>query len=246
VKLIEQANLGLAAGWRRGIELASGRFILLLNADAWAVGNAVEQLAAFAAEHPQAAVVGPKLLNTDGSLQRSVRGFPTLWRLATEYFFLRKLAPWTDVLNGFYAGGFDHDAEREVEWLMGAALLVRPQAVAEVGGLDEEFFLFSEEVDLAWRLQQAGWEIWFTPEPEVTHVGGASHQGQLFKEQLRGHLRFLAKHRGEAYAERARRLLAWSLRLRGLVFRGGRGRMYREGGRWLRSASVAGLLAEPR
>ena len=113
MKLIEQANLGLAAGWSRGIESASGRFILLLNADAWAVGNAVDQLAAFADEHPQAAMVGPKLLNTDGSLQRSVRGFPTLWRLATEYFFLRKLAPRTHAFNAFYAGDFDHDETRE-------------------------------------------------------------------------------------------------------------------------------------
>ncbi len=93
VQLVEQPNLGLAAGWNRGIESASGRFILLLNADAWIAGDAVEALLTHAEDHVEAAIVAPKLLNPDGSLQRSVRGFPTLWRLATEYYFLRKLAP---------------------------------------------------------------------------------------------------------------------------------------------------------
>jgi N-acetylglucosaminyl-diphospho-decaprenol L-rhamnosyltransferase len=92
-RLIEQENKGLGAGSNAGMRVASGDYFLLLNSDAWAVRDAVERLVAFADAHPEAAVVGPRLLNPDGSLQRSVRGFPTLWRLATEYFFLRKLAP---------------------------------------------------------------------------------------------------------------------------------------------------------
>jgi GT2 family glycosyltransferase len=246
VKLIEQANVGLAAGWSRGMESASGRFLLLLNADAWTVGDAVEQLAAFADEHPQAALVGPKLLNTDGSLQRSVRGFPTLWRLATEYFFLRKLAPGSRALNAFYAGDFDHGETREVEWVMGACMFVRRDAVDAVGPPDSEFFLFSEETDWCWRFHQAGWSVLFYPGAEVVHVGAASHGGRLFKENVRGQLRFLAKHHGARDAERARRLLLWSLRLRGVLFRGERGRMYRDLGSWLASGSALQLLDEPR
>jgi N-acetylglucosaminyl-diphospho-decaprenol L-rhamnosyltransferase len=242
----QQENRGLGAGWNAGIARASGEYVLLLNADAWVVDDAVETLATFLDAHPQAGLVGPLLRNPDGSLQRSVRGFPTLWRLATEYFFLRKLAPRSELLNGFYAGSFRHDAERKVEWAMGAALLARKDALAAVGGLDEDFFLFSEEVDLAYRLREAGWETWFTPAAEVTHVGGAAHGGRLFREQLRGHLRFLAKHRGAAQAERARRLLEWSLRLRGLAFPGARGRMYRDGAGWLASGGVDELLAAPR
>ncbi len=244
--VLEQENRGLGAGWNAGIARASGDYVFLLNADAWAVDDAVAQLAAFLDAHPQAALVGPLLRNPDGSLQRSVRGFPTLWRLATEYLFLRKIWPHSDLWNGFYAGSFDHDEERQVEWVMGAALLARKEALDAIGGLDEAFFLFSEEVDLAYRLREAGWETWFTPAAEVTHVGGASHGGRLFQEQLRGHLRFFAKHRGEAQAERARRLLARSLRLRGLAFRGARGRMYREGAGWLEGGTVTELLATPR
>jgi hypothetical protein len=246
VKLIEQPNLGLAAGWSRGIESASGRFILLLNADAWAVDNAVEQLAAFADEHPQAAMVGPKLLNTDGSLQRSVRGFPTLWRLATEYFFLRKLGPRTHAFNAFYAGDFDHDETREVEYVMGACMLVRRDAIDAVGPPDSAFFLFSEETDWCYRFHQAGWRVLFFPGAEFVHVSGASHGGRFFKENVRGHLRFFAKHHGAREADRARRLMLWALRLRGVLFRGERGRMYRDTASWLASGSAPQLVDEPR
>ena len=242
VTVVEQENLGLAAGWNRGLRETEGRYVLILNADAWLLDGALERLVAFADAHPRAAVVGPRLRNPDGTLQRSVRGFPTLWRLATEYLFLRKLAPHSTALNAFYAGGFDHESVREAEFVMGAVMLVRREAIAEVGPLDDSFFLFSEEVDWCYRFAQAGWEVVFTPEAEAVHVGGASHGGRLFDQQLLGHLRFLAKHRGLAYAERARKLLVVSLRLRGLLFRGERGRMYREGARFLASGSAEALL----
>jgi hypothetical protein len=240
--VVEQENLGLAAGWNAGMALASGRYFLILNADAWLTEGSLTRLVAFADERPDAAVVGPRLSNPDGSLQRSVRGVPTLWRLATEYFFLRKLAPRTRLLNAFYAGGFAHDEVREVEVVMGACMLVRREAVEQVGPLDEAFFLFSEETDWCRRFTQAGWKVVFYPGAECVHVGGASHGGRLFRENLRGHLRFLAKHRGPAYAERARRLLGVALRLRALVFRGERGRMYGDAATWLASGRVPELL----
>ena len=216
------------------MRVASGRYYLIVNSDAWVVGDAVQRLVSFADEHPEAAVVAPRLSNPDGTLQRSVRGFPTLWRLATEYFFLRKIAPRSRVLNAFYAGGFDHDEAREVEWVMGACFLVRREAVDAVGLFDEEFFLFSEETDWLYRFHAAGWKVWFVPEAEVVHVGGATHGGRMFTENLRGQLRFFAKHRGSRDAERARLLLLVALRLRGLLFRGERGRMYRDAARSLR------------
>jgi GT2 family glycosyltransferase len=242
-RLFERENRGLGAGWNVGIEAASGRWLFFLNADAWAVGDGIARLVEVLEREPEAAVVGPRLRYPDGRLQRSVRGFPTLWRLATEYFFLRKLAPGTRLLNAFYAGGFHHDREYEAEFLMGAALLVRRQAIAEVGGLDERFFLFSEEVDWCFRFRQAGWKVIFTPAAEAVHVGGAAHAGRLFREQVQGHLLFLDKHRGARSASAARRLLATALTLRGLVFRGERGRAYRDAARWLRSSSLQELLA---
>jgi N-acetylglucosaminyl-diphospho-decaprenol L-rhamnosyltransferase len=242
-RVIKQENRGFGGGNNTGMRAASGDYFLLLNSDAWVVGDAVERLVEFAEAHPEAAVVGPRLLNEDGTLQRSARGFPSLWRLATEYFFLRKLAPRSTLLNALYAGGFEHDEVREVEWLYGAALLVRRAAADEVGLFDESFFMFSEETDWCFRFRAAGWKVLFFPGAEVVHVGGATHGGRLYRENLRGHLRFLAKHRGPREAERARRLLLAALTLRGLIYRGERGRQYRDGAAFLASGSAQALLS---
>ena len=246
VRLIEQENKGLGGGSNTGMRVASGDWFLLLNSDAWALEGAVECLVDFAERQPEAAVVGPRLLYPDGSLQRSVRGFPTLWRLATEYLFLRKLAPRSRLLNSFYGADFAYDRPLEAEFLMGSVLLVRREAADAVGLFDEDFFMFSEETDWCYRFRQAGWKVLFAPEAEFVHVGGASTKrnwGPMFREQVRGHLRFLAKHRGRRQAERARRLLLVSLRLRGLAFPGERGRTYADTARWLAGSSVEELLA---
>jgi GT2 family glycosyltransferase len=242
VRVIEQENRGMGGGNNTGMRAAQGRYVLLLNSDAWVVGEALDRLVAYADAHPDVALAGPRLVNPDGSLQRSVRGFPTIWRLATEYLFLRKLAPRSRVLNAFYGGGFDHQATQEVESLQGAVLLVRREAADAVGLFDESFFMFSEETDWTYRFHQAGWKVVFVAEAEAVHVGGASHGGRLYVENLRGILRFLAKHRGMREAERARRLLLAALRLRILVFRGDRRASYREGARFLGSGDVRSLL----
>jgi GT2 family glycosyltransferase len=241
-RVLEQANVGMGGGNNAGMRAASGDYFLLLNSDAWAVGDAVARLVAFADAHPEAAVVGPRLRNPDGTLQRSVRGFPTRWRLATEYLGLRKLAPHSRSLNALYAGGFDHDAVVEADWLSGACLLVRRAATEEVGLFDESFFMFSEETDWCYRFHQAGWKVFFDPEAEVVHVGGQTHAGALYHENLRSLLRFAAKHHGPAEAERTRRMLVRALRLRGAVFPGRRGAAYAEAARWLASAPAERFL----
>ena len=242
VRLVVSDNRGLGAGWNIGLRETTSTYALLLNADAWLAEGALGRLVEFADTRPRAAVVGPRLLNPDGTLQRSVRGYPTLWRLATEYFFLRKLGRRTSLFNAFYAGGFDHDEVRGVEVVMGACMLLRREAVEQVGYCDEDYFLFSEETDWCFRFRRAGWEVVFFPGAECFHVRGASHSGRLYRENLRGHLLFLTKHRGPKVAERARRLLLAALRLRGLVVGGDRGRAYRDGAAWLASGSAATLV----
>jgi N-acetylglucosaminyl-diphospho-decaprenol L-rhamnosyltransferase len=243
--LVEQENKGFGAGNNAGMRVASGKWFLLLNSDAWLQPGALEALVDFAEAHPDAAVVGPRLLNPDGTLQRSVRGFPTVWRIATEYLFLRKLAPRSRALNAFYAGGFDHDEPREADFLMGSVLLVRRAAVEAVGGFDERYFMFSEETDWCYRLREAGWTTWFFPGAEAVHVGGATTTqswGPMFREQVRGHVRFLADHRGEREAERARKLMLVALAARGRLFRGERGAAYLSAARWLASGGTRELL----
>jgi GT2 family glycosyltransferase len=245
-QVFEQDNRGFGAGNNAGMRAASGRYFLLLNPDAWLTDGAFESLVAFADEHPEAGVVGPRLSNPDGSLQRSVRGYPSPWRLATEYFFLRKLGPRSRALNALFAEQFDHESVRDAESLFGACLLIRREAYEQVGGFDEDFFLMSEEIDWCYRFRQAGWKVLFYPGAEVFHVVGASLNPRQFKAIVRGHLQFLRKHRGERVAERARRVMLWGLRLRGLLFRGERGRAYRDAARWLGSGKTPALLESPR
>jgi N-acetylglucosaminyl-diphospho-decaprenol L-rhamnosyltransferase len=239
VRVIEQENRGMGGGNNTGMRAGDGRYFFLLNSDAWVLDDGLEKLVAFADEHPEAAVIGPKLVNTDGTLQRSARGEPTVWRLATEYLFIRKLAPRSRRLNPLYRGDFAHDRAEEVDWLYGPALLVRREAADVVGLFDEDFFMFSEEVDWMTRFRRAGWSVLFFPGTQVVHVGGASHGGNLYVENLRGHLRWFDKHRGPKEAERVRKLLLWSLRARALVLRK---EQYREGARFLASGNARTLL----
>jgi N-acetylglucosaminyl-diphospho-decaprenol L-rhamnosyltransferase len=239
VRIIEQANKGMGGGNNAGMQVATGRYFFLLNSDAWVVGDGLDRLVAHADAHSDAAVVGPRLRNPDGTLQRSVRAEPTLWRLATEYLFVRKLAPHSSLLNPLYVGGFDHETETEADWLYGPALLVRRTAVDQVGPFDESFFMFSEEVDWMTRFREAGWKILFYPGAEVVHVGGATHGGRMYVENLRGHIRWFAKHRGPRAAEHVRLLLLWSLRLRALVLRRD---AYREGIDFLSSGDASTLI----
>ena len=128
---------------------------------------------------------------------------------------------------------------------MGACMLVRREAAEQVGMLDEAFFMFSEETDWCYRFREAGWKVYFFPGAEVAHVGGAAWKREydpMYREQLRGHLRFFAKHYGPRRAEQARRLLLASMRLRSVVFRGGRRRTSREAADWLDSSSTRELL----
>ena len=250
VRLLALAhNPGYGGAMNEGIAIASGDYLLLMNADARPLAHATERLVERVEREPGIGIAGPRLLNPDGSLQPSVRGFPTLWRLATEYFFLRRLAPRSRLLNAFYGAGFDHRSPRDAEFLVGAVLLVRRQTLDELGGFDPSFFMFNEEVDLCYRARKAGWRVVFVPDAEFVHLGGASTEQswpRMYREQLRSHLRFLAKHAGAREAERARRLLAAAMVVRAVVFaltrRPERRRLSLAAAAWLRSGDADGLL----
>lgn len=249
VRVLEVENRGFGSAMNAGVEASYGDYLLLLNADTWAADGAVAALVRCLETDSRSAIAGPRLVNPDGSLQRSVRGFPTPWRLVTEYYFLRWFAPRSRALNAFYGAGFDHRSRRQAEFLVGAVLLARRDALEEANGFDPDFFMFNEEVDLCYRLRKSGWRVVFCPEPEFTHVGGASTTpvwSSMYREQLRSHLRFLKKHRGPRTAERMRTVLMWSMRLRSVVFRGERGRLSSDTAQWLASAPAAELIAQPR
>jgi GT2 family glycosyltransferase len=117
--------------------------------------------------------------------------------------------------------------------------------IAEIGIFDTDFFMFNEEVDFCYRVREHGLRVVFFPGAEFVHVGGASTRlewSRMYREQLRSHLRFQAKHHGPASAERARRTMLWAMRLRGLVFHGERRQLSREAASYLAQADAATLL----
>jgi len=168
-----ERNLGFAAGMNRLIERSDAPWFFLLNPDAWPTPGAVGRLVAAAKAAPRAAAVAPKLVRPDGTLEHSTHPFPSLKVAATTAFAGRRLDPAAGdrmMLGGFWA----HDRPRAVDWAVGAALLVRREAIDDVGLLDESFFMYVEDLEWCWRASRRGWEIRFAPEAVVVHVGNVS------------------------------------------------------------------------
>ena len=165
-------NLGFAAANNLALRRARGRCLLLLNPDTEVQPGALDALMTLLDRRPAAGAVGARLLNSDGSLQFSTYRLPTAGTLAWEYF-LRDLRRPDDPRAGRYAAA-DYAIERPVEGLLGACLMLRRQAVEQVGLLDERFVMYCEEVDWCIRLRRAGWELWYSPAAQVLHHSGQS------------------------------------------------------------------------
>lgn len=203
----EPVNRGYGAGCNRGARETSRPYLLFLNSDAEVRPGAVEALAVALDGDPLAAAAGPRLLNPDGTLQRSIRRLPTPWRIFCESSGLAFLAGGRGVFAGHTDTREDHERPHAVQALMGAALMVRRSALEEVGGFDEAFFLYAEETDLMARWRRLGRRILFEPRAEVVHVGGASAGDRLFGQLHASLVRYAGKHHGAAAACFARLML---------------------------------------
>lgn len=188
VHLVANAdNRGFAAGNNQGLPLARGQWLLLLNPDTLVPAGGLEALLAFAAQHPEAGVIGPRLLNADGSLQHSCRRFPTIWAALFRHTFLGRLFPRAHWMQEYLMAEWCHDTPREVDWVSGACLLISRQAYTRVGQLDEGFYWGSEDVDYCYRVHQAGYQVLYTPEPAVTHLIGRSTDQVIVPTIIRTH-----------------------------------------------------------
>jgi N-acetylglucosaminyl-diphospho-decaprenol L-rhamnosyltransferase len=200
VHLIENSdNVGFGAANNQALRLATGAFILFLNPDTEVRPGAVRSLLDFLQERPQVACVGPKLLYADGTTQSSRRSFPSLGTAFVESTILQRYLGWLPSLRAFYRSDDSDDEPRQVDWLVGACLLVRRAALDEVGAFDERFFMYSEEMDLCYRLSSAGYQTWFVPQAEVLHYEAASSSQDLFRRDVHFHesrYRFFRKHHG--------------------------------------------------
>ena len=214
-------NVGFPRGNNIALARARGRALLLLNPDTVIVGNALPTLLAYLDAHPDVGVVGPQLLNPDGSVQSSRRRFPTVLTGYFESTWLQGLAP--GLLRRYYALDLPDDASADVDWLMGACLLV-PRAVYEqVGGLDEGYFMYSEELDWCRRIKATGRRVVYYPAAQVIHHAGQSSDQAITARHVnfqRAKLRYYRKYHGRAAAAALRLFLlasyAWQLALEGV------------------------------
>lgn len=196
-------NRGFTAGNNQGLAIASGRYVFLLNPDTEVVGDALATMVAFADAHPDVGVVGPQLRNPDGSVQSSRRRFPTLATAFFESTWLQPLAP-RRLLERYYVLDQPDDAVLDVDWVDGAALLARRAAVDQVGPLDEDFFMYSEELDWCRRFRQAGWRVVYLPTAQIVHHRGKSSDQAVAARHIHfqtSKVRYFRKHHGALAAE---------------------------------------------
>jgi GT2 family glycosyltransferase len=198
VHLVESLqNIGFAAGNNLALRRVSGRHVLLLNSDTLVRGEVLRDAVAWLDAHPQAGVMGPLVLNADGSLQPSCSSFPSLRNLTLQLLGVTRIAR----LDGYRLTGWDRGTARRVDVVSGAAMFVRRAAMEEVGLLDESFFFYGEETDWCHRFARAGWEVVFVPLPAITHFGGGSVRALNHRRDVlltEGTTRLHRKHGGIA------------------------------------------------
>jgi len=186
VRLIASGeNLGYARGNNQGVAGAGGRYLLILNPDTEIVGDSLVMMIRYLEEHPAVGVVGPQLCNPDGTLQPSRRRFPTLATAFCESTLLQQWFPSNRFARRYYLDDRPADTTQAVDWLVGAALMIRRETWRQVGPLDEDFFMYFEELDWCRRCRMAGWEIHYLPAAQIIHHEGKSSEQVVAARTIR-------------------------------------------------------------
>jgi GT2 family glycosyltransferase len=217
--LANRANRGFAAAANQGVGATSAPFVFLLNPDAEITGGSLPALVKVAADRKGTAILGPLVRNSDGSIQASARKVPGLVE-SLGHAFLGPFSPNNRFSRAYTMAEWDRSSEREVEWVSGCAMLIRRDAFDAVGGFDEGYFMYVEDVDICTRLRQAGWSVLFSPELEVVHETGVSarkRSRRLAFEHSRSIYRYFSKHRARGPAVLLKPLVKVAVWLRALL-----------------------------
>lgn len=207
--IAEDHNIGFTAGNNIGLRRARGRYVLLLNPDTLVIGDALGLLVAYLNAHPTIGAAGPQTRNPDGSIQSTRRRFPTVATGIFESTWLQRFAP-RGLLAHYYASDIADDACAEVDWVQGSALLVRRSIYEQIGGLDETFIMFSEEMDWCKRIRAAGWGVAYIGTAQIVHYGGQSTEQATTRKHIlfqQSKLHYFGKHHGPAAAALLRLVL---------------------------------------
>jgi GT2 family glycosyltransferase len=197
VLLSNKTNLGFAAAANQAIANCTAKYVLLLNSDILLQPGSLKALAGYLDLHPKAAIVGPRLVNTDGTLQVSCYPFPTVLNTLFVNSRLGRLIGYVPFFRKHFLPAWSHTHPRVVPWVKGAAMAIRHEAIEAVGKFDESFFMYFEEVDLCYRLAAAGWQVHFAPVTTLVHIGEAStnqHRTDMAVQLLASTFRFYQRH----------------------------------------------------
>jgi GT2 family glycosyltransferase len=181
-------NKGFIRANNQAIEVANGRYVLLLNSDTIVLENAIAKTLGFADQHPEAAVVGCRVLNPDRTLQESCFRFYSTLNMLLDVSWLSRAFPRNKLFGRKIYGGWDYDTVREVDVVVGCFSLVRMAAIRQVGVMDERFFVYGDDIDWCYRFVKAGWKVQFTPAGQIIHYGGQTTKKEAgrFSLQLHG------------------------------------------------------------
>jgi hypothetical protein len=204
VRLIEnQVNTGFAAANNQAYALSRGKYIILLNPDAYLKHGSIAGAVEFMERTPGCGLCGGKIISPQGRLEPSARRFPSISSKLLTLSGISGKFPHSPILNHHEFGGFAHDRPVEVDWVPGTFTIIRRSMLEAIGFFDERFYLYYEETDLCRRAKKAGWKIFFIPSAEVMHIGGASSKTRKEK----------------AYDENAAQVLSFRLRSECLYYR---------------------------
>ena len=189
-------NVGFARACNQGAALTQAAYVVFLNSDAQLLPGALQRLLALAAAKPRAGIIGAQIRNTDGSFQASHARFPSQMQAFLVLSGLGRL-----VVGPWYPsrGPADEGEPQRVDWVSGACVFARRAALVELGAFDEDYFMYSEELDLCYRMHRAGWEVWYEPAAHVIHLGGASSKGRQAQREAElycSQVHFFHRHYG--------------------------------------------------
>ncbi len=206
-------NLGYARGANLGVAQASGRYFIIMNPDTEVVGDALAVLVQYMDAHPKVGAAGPQLRYADGRVQPSRRRFPTLATAFWESTLLQQWFPHNRFARHYYMAERTADSAHPVDWLVGAALIIRRTTWEEVGPLDEGYFMYFEELDWCHRCHAAGWEVHYVPQAVIIHHEGKSSDQVPIARTIhfqRSKVRYFRKYYGAVWANLIRLFLLWT------------------------------------
>ena len=186
--IVNEENLGLSRAVNQGLRIARGDYLLVLNPDILVKPGSLDALADFLDENPKVGMAGSQLLNEDGSLQYSCRSFYTFWTILLRRTPLGKLFKNSKAIRHHLMLDYDHEEPARVDWILGACMMTHRRALSDVGGMDERFFLYFEDVDWCYRMDRRGWEVWYHPSSVMTHIYRRASARSPFSRSLLAHI----------------------------------------------------------